>query len=59
MHILVHFIDKKQHCDIEFNVQSLADVCQPIEKFAVLTAKMNRHDITLILDAFCDEGLFI
>ena len=57
MHILIHLINQKQHCQIERQV-FVAKVCQAVKELTVLTTKMNRHYISLIFNTFRDKSLF-
>ena len=54
--ILIHFVDQEKHGQIKFQML-VAEVGQAVEKVTVLTAKMDRHHITLVLYAFRDKSL--
>ena len=56
MHIFVHFIDKKQHCQIKWQML-VAKVSQAIEELAVFATKVDGHNITLIFYTLRNESL--
>ena len=57
MHVFVHFIDKKQHCNIEFYACRLTYIGKPIEEIGVLPSKVYGHNIAFSLHALCYKSL--
>ena len=47
MHVFVHFIDKKQHRQIKWQML-VAKVSQAIEELAVLATEVDGYNISLI-----------
>ena len=56
MDVFVHFIDQKQHGQIEFQML-VAEIGQPVEEIGVLSAEVDGYHIALVFDALGDESL--
>ena len=56
-YILIHLVNKEQHCNVDFLDVTVTEVSQPIELLGILTAEMNRDNITMCLYTLRDERL--